>query len=140
MTSNIGASEIMQDKVDDAINELKKYLKPEFINRVDEIITFNPISDDVIFEIVDKLLKEVSERLLNEGYEIKLNDSKIIDKIINEAYDKTYGARPIKRYIQKEIENFLASKILSNEIKKHIPYVIKLLKNGQLEVKLSKAD
>ncbi|GMO13596.1 MAG: chaperone protein ClpB [Mycoplasmoidaceae bacterium] len=140
MTSNIGASEIMENKHIDAINELKKYLKPEFINRIDEVISFNPIDDKIVKEIVLKMLNQLSTRLIADGYDIKFNDNHVIDKIVDESYDKTYGARPIKRYIQKQIENFLAGQILQNSIKKNTPYTIYLNKKKELDIKLFKID
>jgi ATP-dependent Clp protease ATP-binding subunit ClpB len=140
MTSNIGASEIMEGKEKEAINELKKYLKPEFINRIDEIITFNPIGKDTINLIVEKLLNDLSIRLSRDGYEIKFNYEEVNEKIIKEAYDPVYGARPIKRYIQKEIENFLANQILQNEIKKNTNYIIGLNEDGNFNIKLAKPD
>jgi ATP-dependent Clp protease ATP-binding subunit ClpB len=140
MTSNIGASEIMEGKEKEAIAELKKYLKPEFINRIDEVITFNPISGETIIEIVKKLLNELSSRLAKDGYDIKFNDSHLINKIIAESYDQTYGARPIKRYIQKTVENFLAEQILKNEIKKNISYTVRMNTKNELEIKLLKID
>ncbi len=106
MTSNIGASEIMEGKEKEAIAELKKYLKPEFINRIDEVITFNPINGETIVEIVKKLLNELSTRLSKDNYDIRFDDSKLIDKIIAESYDPVYGASPLKRYIQKTLEIF----------------------------------
>ncbi len=140
MTSNIGASEIMEGKEKEAIAELKKYLKPEFINRIDEVITFNPINGETIIEIVKKILVDLSTRLLKDGYDIRFNDSKLIDKIIAESYDPVYGARPIKRYIQKTLENFLAEQILKNEVKKNISYVVRINTNNELEIKVPKID
>jgi ATP-dependent Clp protease ATP-binding subunit ClpB len=140
MTSNIGSGEILEGKYNEALNELKKYLRPEFINRIDEIITFNPISKDTLGEIVKKMLNELSDRLVKDGYDIKLDSKPLINKIIEGAYDGVYGARPIRRYIQKEIENFLANCILKNEIKKNHPYSLNVDKNDKLKLTLPKVD
>ncbi|MDR2636259.1 MAG: ATP-dependent Clp protease ATP-binding subunit [Mycoplasmataceae bacterium] len=140
MTSNIGAHEIIENKPNEAIIELKKYLKPELINRIDEIITFNSISQEIVKEIVIKILDELSDRLMKDGYDVKMSNEKLINKIIANAYDVTYGARPVKRYIQKEIENFLASQILKNELKKNHPYYLKLDGNGSLTIEAFKID
>jgi ATP-dependent Clp protease ATP-binding subunit ClpB len=140
MTSNIGAHEILENKSKEAISELKKYLKPELINRIDEVIVFNAINAEVVNEIVIKMLNDLSSRLMKDGYDIKMNDNELIKNIITNAYDVTYGARPIKRYIQREIENFLANQILKNEVKKNHPYTLKLDKEGKLEIAAFKID
>lgn len=137
MTSNIGHSEILEDKSNEAINELKKYLKPEFINRIDEIIIFNKLSKKIVNDIVVKLLDELVERLKNDDINIKYT-SGVVNKISSEGYDAVYGARPIKRYIQKNIENMLASKIVDNTIIKNKPYTIDVVNNNIVIGKQSK--
>jgi ATP-dependent Clp protease ATP-binding subunit ClpB len=137
MTSNIGHSEILEDKSNEAINELKKYLKPEFINRIDEIIIFNKLSKKIVNDIVVKLLDELVERLKNDDINIKYT-SEVVNKISSEGYDAVYGARPIKRYIQKNIENMLASKIVDNTIIKNKPYTIDVVNNNIVISKQSK--
>jgi ATP-dependent Clp protease ATP-binding subunit ClpB len=121
MTSNIGQQEVLNKKNLDAINEIKKYLRPEFINRIDEIVIFNSLSEEVVAQIIQKQLDELSLRLKAEDINIKF-DQTILTKINKEAYDYSYGARPIKRYIQKYIENYLAGEILSKKIKKEHRY------------------
>lgn len=128
LTSNIGGAEVLNDKKDKAIEELKKALRPEFINRIDEIIIFNKLSESVVEKIVDKLLNELSYRLKQQDILIGF-DKSTIAKIKKESYDPLYGARPIKRYIQKNIENFLASEIVENKIKKNIKYSVKVVDN-----------
>jgi len=134
MTSNIGASEILDGKPKEAEKELKKYLKPEFINRIDEVVTFNPISNDTIKEIISNNLNELRQRLLGENYDIFFDDEALIDKIAKEAYDPAFGARPIKRYIQKHIENFLAKEILNTTVKKSVPYLFYLDTKGKFGI------
>jgi ATP-dependent Clp protease ATP-binding subunit ClpB len=114
-------------------------LKPEFINRIDEIIIFNPLDEKVINEIIWKSLNELAERLKGEDIYVQFENS-LLTKVRQEGYDSTYGARPIKRYIQKHIENYLANKILSNDIKKNIPYKVYLDKNKKVTIMEAKKN
>lgn len=124
MTSNIGALEILDGKkIDDFVikSELLKYLKPEFINRIDEIIAFDALNTDVISEIIQLELEDFKKRLKENNFQIEF-DRSIIDWIIQSGYERNFGARPIKRFIKKQIENFVAQKIVAKEIendKKH---------------------
>lgn len=103
MTSNLG-SEYILEGLDNAkelvMNELKNTFRPEFINRIDEIIVFNSLKKDVIGDIVDKIIKEINDRLQQNFLHVEITDA-VKEKIINEAYDERYGARPIRRYITK---------------------------------------
>jgi ATP-dependent Clp protease ATP-binding subunit ClpB len=139
MTTNLGHQEILDNKKEDALKELKKYLKPEFINRIDEIIIFNSLNDKVINEIIIKLLNDLSERLKGEDINVIFDESLLL-KIRQEGYDPTYGARPIKRYIQKHIENYLANEILANNLKKNKSYKVYLDKNKKISVMESKKN
>lgn len=127
LTSNIGARQILEDKkIDDFTikKELLKYLKPEFLNRIDEIIVFNALNTDIIWEIIDLELNDFKKRLKENNFIIEF-DKSINDWIIKTGYDKNFGARPIKRFIKNQIENFIAQKIVSKELKnnkKHILY------------------
>ena len=123
MTSNIGANEILNDKKDLALKELKTTFKPEFINRIDEIIFFNKLSESTIEKIIIKMLDDLSKRLKEQDYEISF-DSSVVNKIKKEGYDPLYGARPIRRYIQKNVENFIASEVINNRIIKNKKYCI----------------
>jgi ATP-dependent Clp protease ATP-binding subunit ClpB len=140
MTTNIGSQEILDGEKTKAIDELKKYLKPELINRIDEIIVFDPIVGETVNKIVSKLLNDLTLRVKKEGYEIRFSDRTLPGFIAKEAYDPIYGARPIKRYIQKHIENFLTNKILNNQIHKNVPYVVSINKDNQLIIKEEKKD
>jgi len=120
MTSNIGSEYLLdgntkqnQKKVE---NELKNHFKPEFINRVDDIIYFNSLGEEVIKKIVNKFIKELEERLSKLQISINISD-RALTEIVNEGFDKIYGARPLKRFIQKEIETPLAREILKGAIK-----------------------
>jgi ATP-dependent Clp protease ATP-binding subunit ClpB len=140
MTSNIGSVEIFEGKKKEAIESLKKYLRPEFINRIDEIVTFTPISKTAVKEIVLKMLDELSQRLSKEGYDIKMDDKRLIDFIIEESFDENFGARPIKRFIQKTIENYLANQILLNNVKKNHPYAISVNSKKEITTKVISID
>ncbi len=118
MTSNLG-SEYILENLDNAkelvMQELKNTFRPEFINRIDEIIIFNSLKKEIIGDIVDKIIKEVDSRLNQNYIHIAItNEAK--EKIINEAYDERYGARPIKRYITKNIESIIAHKLIEDNI------------------------
>ncbi len=118
MTSNLG-SEYILEGLDNAkelvMNELKNTFRPEFINRIDEIIVFNSLKKDVIGDIVDKIIKEINERLQQNYLRVEITNA-VKEKIINEAYDERYGARPIRRYITKNIESLLAHKLIDSDI------------------------
>ena len=131
MTSNIGANEILNDKKDLALKELKATFKPEFINRIDEIIFFNKLSESTIEKIIIKMLDDLSKRLKEQDYEISF-DSSVVNKIKKEGYDPLYGARPIRRYIQKNVENFIANEVINNKIIKNKKYRIEFKTNRYL--------
>jgi ATP-dependent Clp protease ATP-binding subunit ClpB len=118
MTSNIG-SEYLINKTAESENEvmklLKNYFKPEFLNRIDEIIIFNSLSKEVQVKIVGKLLNELKERLYEKKVEITFTDA-LKQYIIDSSYNIEYGARPIKRFIQKNIETFIARNLINSNI------------------------
>ena len=124
MTSNIGSQYLLENNNEDAVepeikdkvmNELKLRFKPEFLNRVDDIIMFKPLSESGIKKIIDIFLKDVSRRLKEKNIEIEVTDAaKTI--MANEGYDVVYGARPLKRYIQNTLENRLARMIIGGKL------------------------
>ena len=124
MTSNIGSQYLLENNNEDTVqpeikdkvmNELKLRFKPEFLNRVDDIIMFKPLSESGIKKIIDIFLKDVSRRLKEKNIEIEVTDAaKTI--MANEGYDVVYGARPLKRYIQNTLENRLARMIISGTV------------------------
>ena len=125
MTSNVGSNEIMNGNKDGMKQLLNAHFKPEFLNRIDEIVTFNPLNKEVQNKIARKMLNELKERLENEYYYIDFNstlDSWIVDK----AFSKEFGARPLKRFIQHNIETFLAEKIIREDIKPNKKYEVSL--------------
>ena len=138
MTSNIGArlitdkkslgfskQDIEKDKEQvkeyeetkkEVMEALKKELRPEFINRIDEIIVFHKLTDDEIGKIIDIMLNEVKKRLEDKKIKIEI-DSKVKKLIAKQGIDKSFGARPLRRTIQNLLEDKLAESILDNEIK-----------------------
>lgn len=123
MTSNIASSKIVkmntenkdsQEIKKEIDNDLLMYFRPEFLNRLDDIIVFKPLGYDELIKIVDIITFNLNERIKERGYSIELSESAkkyFVEKVINE----NYGARPLKRIMEKEIENTLAVKIISGE-------------------------
>lgn len=119
MTSNLGSEYILENKEnsDELINmELRRTFKPEFINRIDEIITFKALTKEVVYDILDKIISEMEYRLRDKHLKIELTE-KAKEFIIDASYDENYGARPIKRYVSRNLETLLAEKIIMDEIK-----------------------
>ena len=119
MTSNLGSEYILnkENNLNELIhNELKHTFKPEFLNRIDEIIIFNSLNKNTIYEILDNIIKNIEDRLKDKQIKINITD-KTKQYIINNSYDESFGARPIKRYISKNIESLIANNILSDNIK-----------------------
>jgi ATP-dependent Clp protease ATP-binding subunit ClpB len=126
MTSNIGSHRILDYKgsfegADYAImratvlDELRQHFRPEFLNRVDEIIVFHALDEDELLKIVDLQMKRLRDRLADRRITLVLSDA-AKRHIVKVGYDPHYGARPLKRTIQKELETPLGRKILSGEI------------------------
>ena len=139
MTSNLGSEYILENKDDSqemVMSELRRTFKPEFINRIDEIIIFNSLSKDVIYEILDKIVKEIQDRLSDKKIKIILSD-KAKKYIVEESYDEKYGARPIKRFVSRNIETLIAKSIISGEIKFNSTILIDVLGN-QFNAKMVK--
>ena len=116
MTSNLGDEYALENNKDKVISELEHTFRPEFINRIDEIIVFKPLSKETIYEILDKIISEIEERLSDKNLKIKLTD-KARDYLVDIGYDVNYGARPLKRVVSRTIENMIAEKIISGDIK-----------------------
>ncbi len=133
MTSNLGTEEFRRqaigfarqekqdesdyDRLKDTIdNALKRTFRPEFLNRIDDIITFHPLSEEHLKKIVDLLINEVQKRLADRNIVLDLNDE-AKSWLLKEGFEPAYGARPLRRAIQRYVENPLSSKILSGEFK-----------------------
>ena len=115
MTSNIGSEYILNGEDDKVEGELHKYFKPEFINRIDEIIVFKKLTKNVLYEILDKIVKEIEGRLSDININIEL-DNTAKDYFVNNGYDEFYGARPLKRLVNKELETPLAKLLINGDI------------------------
>ena len=130
MTSNIGGAdiaaaggEITDELKNDVMAQLKSRFRPEFLNRIDEIITFRALSKDNISGIVDLLMADLNSRLADREIAIKLTES-AKQHIIDQGYDQVYGARPLKRYLQKNVETLVAKMILAGSVSTQSAIVI----------------
>ena len=116
MTSNLGSEYALENNNEMVMKELQNHFRPEFINRIDEVIIFNPLNKDVIYEILNKIILEIEERLKDKNIKIKLtNEAR--DYLVESGYDVNYGARPLKRMVSRSIETLIANKIINNEVK-----------------------
>jgi ATP-dependent Clp protease ATP-binding subunit ClpB len=151
MTSNIGSylfrkmgsigfsdesKEPMEDYKDKIQKALRDFFKPEFLNRIDEIIIFKPLSKDDLRKIVELQLNKVKQKLEEKGIEIEFSDE-IKDLLVEKGFDEVYGARPLQRAIQKYILNPLAEKIISKKVNSG-QKVLLGIKKGELEMTLRK--
>ena len=157
MTSNIGARKITDRKTfgfatgktteeneenkkeyedikKDVMAELKKEFRPEFINRIDEIIVFHKLQNEEIKQIIDIMLKQVINRLEKQDIKIEI-DEKVKDKILEKGVDTNYGARPLKRAIQTMLEDKIAESILDGKVKKGKKSTIDVDENGEIVIK-----
>ena len=118
MTSNIGSEYILNKDInsDELIKkELFNTFKPELLNRIDEIITFNSLDKEALYLILDNIIKDIENRLIDKQIKINLTNS-AKDYIIENSYDEIFGARPLKRYVVKNIESLIAKNLLENKI------------------------
>ena len=116
MTSNLGSEYILNGDTSRVLDELKDNFRPEFINRIDEVIVFNPLTRDAITLILDKIIKDIENRLSDVGIKIKLTD-KAKEQLISDGYDINFGARPLKRLVSRTIETELAKNIVKGNVK-----------------------
>jgi ATP-dependent Clp protease ATP-binding subunit ClpB len=140
MTSNIGSSYLLEGIDEDGnirpenqelvMNQLRSSFRPEFLNRLDEIIMFRPLTKDNISGIVDLLMKDLNKRLADQQISLELSDA-AKSYIIDGGYDPVYGARPLKRFLQKHVETLAARLILSGEVHMEDTIVIDL-RDGEL--------
>ena len=129
MTSNLGSEYILNnddDSHDKVMGELRKTFRPEFLNRIDEIIMFNSLSKEVVYEILDKIIAEITERLSDKKIKIVVSD-KAKKYIVESSYDENYGARPIKRFVSRNIETLIAKSIISGDVKFNSTILIDVL-------------
>ncbi len=117
MTSNLGSEHILEnDGTSKVYEDLKRTFKPEFLNRIDEIIMFKPLSKDVVYSILDNIINNIQLRLSDKRIKIVLTDE-CKKHIVDNSYDTEYGARPIKRYVSRNIESLIANNIIEGNIK-----------------------
>ena len=125
MTSNIGSAQLIDNiradgTIDSATKEavegqLKNYFRPEFLNRIDDIVVFSPLTEAQIVKIIELAMKGLEHRLAEREISLELT-SEGKKFIARESYDPNYGARPVKRYLQKNVETALASKLIKGDI------------------------
>ena len=119
MTSNLGSEYILENH-DNAnhlvMEELHHTFKPEFINRIDEIIIFRSLDKLVVYQILDKIIRDIEVRLKDKNIHIQLTDA-AKEQIINESFQPSFGARPIKRYVQRNVETLIAKNIILDKVK-----------------------
>ena len=125
MTSNIGSpylldgidekGDIKPEAQEQVMNDLRGHFRPEFLNRLDEIIMFKPLTKDNVGKIVDLMVKELSDRLADQELSLELTDA-AKQMVVDNGYDPVYGARPLKRYLQNYVETLTAKKILSGDV------------------------
>ena len=115
MTSNLGSEHILDGHPELVDKELKNYFRPEFINRIDEIIVFHSLTKENINHILDKIMKDIESRLSSRDIHLEIT-SNARTQLIENGYDPAYGARPLKRIVSRTIETLLAQKLISNEI------------------------
>ena len=131
MTSNVGAEHILEGQDEKVLDELHNYFKPEFINRIDEVILFKKLSKEALGEILDKIIKETESRL--KEYNIKINlEESAKEYFIQNGYDEFYGARPLKRLVSKTLETKLARLIIEGKIKENS--IVEVSYNNELEI------
>ncbi|KQC13260.1 MAG: ATP-dependent chaperone ClpB [Desulfuromonas sp. SDB] len=148
MTSNIGSTLLLEgidqkgyiydQKKRDVLDALRVHFKPEFLNRVDEVIVFLPLEKSEIEKIVALQISYIQNRIADQKLKISLTE-KAIEFISEQAYDPVYGARPIKRYLQREIENPVAEKIITGEIQEHADINIDV-EQGKLVFKIENQE
>lgn len=137
MTTNIGSLEILNNEIKSE-KELKdlllKHLKPEFINRFDEIIKFNPLSVENAKEIAKLEINKLIKRIW-DTHKIKISfDNSLLEYVVRNSFDSEFGARPIKRFIQKNIETFISMELIQNKLKVEYQYTVSV-KNNELNLK-----
>ncbi len=109
--------------------ELRSHFRPEFLNRLDEQVMFKPLTKENITGIVTLLMNDLNERLSDRKISIRLSDA-AVDYVVAHAYDPVYGARPLKRYLQKHVETLAARLILEDKVKEGDEIVIDATENG----------
>ena len=123
MTSNLGSEYLLNNEREKVEALLHQTFKPEFLNRIDEIVYFSPLNKETQSKIVDKMLNNLNERLKESYYSFEFSDA-LKSWILDSAYSPVYGARPIKRFIQNKVETIIANKIISQEVDTKHKYLV----------------
>ena len=123
MTSNLGSEYLLNNEKDKVDTLLHQTFKPEFLNRIDEIVYFSPLGKEIQARIVEKMLNSLNERLKESYYSFEFSDN-LKSWILDSAYSPIYGARPIKRFIQNKVETIIANKIVSQEVNTDHKYLV----------------
>ena len=123
MTSNLGSEHVLENDKSKVMDEIRSYFRPEFINRIDEIVVFNALTKEAINKILDKIIREIEFRLKDLSIKIELTD-KAREEFINEGYDINFGARPLKRLVGKTIEVDLSKLLIEGSIKEHDTIIV----------------
>ncbi len=131
MTSNLGSELFLNNQADKVNDLLRSSFKPEFLNRIDETVFFSPLAKETQLLIVRKLLDELMENIKKQGVNASYSDE-VVDFVLTKAYAPDYGARPLKRFIQKSIETFVAEQLVRGDIVTKVPYMIDIKNDGLL--------
>ena len=143
MTSNLGSDAILEGIRDGEISEearglvdrmLKTHFRPEFLNRIDEIVYYKPLTRTEIAEIVNLMVKALNERLAEKQLKVELTDT-AMEALINRGFDPVYGARPLKRYLQSHIETLLARRIIAADVEPGSALKVDLDENGEFTIR-----
>lgn len=133
MTSNLGSSYLLNNESEELVDDLlKQTFRPEFLNRIDEIVTFKPLDKSTQVKIVDKLLSLLQNRLKEQYYQVKFTDN-LKQYIIDKSFTFEYGARPIKRFIQREVETTIAKAIISGVLNSNSVFTVDVV-NDEIKV------
>ena len=128
MTSNLGSEYVLDNQKELVMQEVREHFRPEFINRIDEIVIFNALSKEAIDKILDKIVEEIETRLKNIDLHIKLTDS-ARKELIEKGYDINFGARPLKRLVGKTLEVDLSKLLIEGKIRDHDTVVVDFQNN-----------
>ncbi|MBE6141488.1 MAG: AAA family ATPase [Erysipelotrichaceae bacterium] len=123
MTSNLGSEYLLNGETDKVDALLHQTFKPEFLNRIDEIVYFKPLGKEVQLKIVDKMLNLLNKRLEESYYKVEFSP-RLKNWILDSAYSPNFGARPIKRFIQNEVETVIATEIIQGKLSTKIKYLV----------------